>query len=257
MPPAASDTGEPDSVGVAPDGGMRPSTVASRPRIAPRPLHGYFVTFTALFALLVLIGFSRTFFLPVAQGTFSRPPVVHIHGALFFAWTLLLVLQSVLAARKKLRWHRRIGSYAAWLIIPMLLMGGLVSGRDTQNDFETGGGEPRLIFFYGELADLAMFGTLAGLAMLLRHKPQFHKRLVLLGSLGLLGAAIGRTPELSGMYILEAMIGSMAVYDLFSQRRLHIATIAGGAFLLLMAYSQGAIGGTQQWLSFAHRILGV
>lgn len=77
---------------------------------APRKLHAYFVAFTLIFGLLVLVGFARTFFAPVFRGTFSRPLIVHVHGALFFGWTLLLVVQASLAATKRLGLHRAIGS---------------------------------------------------------------------------------------------------------------------------------------------------
>ncbi len=143
-----------------------------RKRRVPKKLHFYFVTFTIVFALLVLAGFSRTFFLPMAKGTLEKPLVVHVHGALFFGWTALLVLQAFLAATKRLRLHRKIGSFAGWLIIPMLLMGTIVAARDTVHDYYAGDGDAALSFFYGELVDLAMFGFLAGAAMLLRRQAR-------------------------------------------------------------------------------------
>jgi hypothetical protein len=232
--------------------------VGNRRRV-PKKLHSYFVGFTIVFALLVLAGFSRTFFLPIAKGTFAKPLVVHVHGALFFSWTALLVTQAVLAASKRLRLHRKVGSVAGWLIIPMLLMGTIVAARDTVHDYYAGNGNSALSFFYGELADLAMFGMLAGAAMLLRNKPDYHKRWVIMGSLGLLGAAIGRIPEISafGLYIFLALIASVAAYDLASRRAVHAATLVGAAFLLAMNLSEEPIGNTQAWLRASHRMLGV
>ena len=182
-------------------------------RRAPLKLHAYFVAFTVIFGLLVIVGFSRTFFAPVLQGTFSRPLIVHVHGALFFGWTLLLVAQASLAASKRFRLHRTIGAVGAWLIIPMLVMGTLVAAADSAHDYRAGQGDAALAFFYGELADLAMFGLLAGGAMLLRDKPDFHKRWVIMGSLGLLGAAMGRIPEIRGYVdlILLALMISVAL----------------------------------------------
>jgi len=233
--------------------------VKPRRRRPPKKLHGYFILFTAVFGLLVLAGFSRSFFIPVAQGTFSRPPIVHIHGALFFAWTGLLLSQALLAATGRLRLHRTIGSAAAWLVIPMLMLGAFVAGRDAIADFNAGEGEERLSFLYGELADLAMFGVLAGPAMLLRNKPDFHKRWVIMGSLGLLGAALGRIEELSGwgFHVFVGLIASVALYDLASRRAVHVATIIGAAVLLGLNLSQGPIGDSDLWLSTAHRLLQV
>jgi hypothetical protein len=159
-------------------------------RRTPAKLHAYFVVFSLGFAAIVPAGFSRTFLIPVVRGTFSRPPVVYIHG---------------------------------------------------------------------ELADLAMFGLLAGGAMLLRNKPDFHKRWVLLGSLGLIGAAVGRIPELRGSFlcIFLGLIASMAAYDLFSRRSIHVATAMGAAVLFTLGLSEEFIGNTQAWLRAAHYMLGV
>jgi hypothetical protein len=233
--------------------------VAPRPRRAPRKLHGFFIAFTLLFAAIVLAGFSRTFLIPMARGTLDKPLLVHVHGALFFAWTALLVGQAGLAASKRLRAHRRVGAVAGWLVLPMLALGTIVATSDTIHDFRAGDGDAALAFYYGELADLAMFGLLAGGAMLLRRKPEFHKRWVILGSLGLIGAAIGRIPEISGLflYIFLGLVASVAAYDLASRRSLHPATLVGAAVLLLLGLTEGPIGNSPLWLGTAHRLLGV
>ena len=139
----------------------------------------------------------------------------------------------------------------------MLVMGTVVAAADTAHDYRSGQGDAALTFFYGELADLAMFGLLAGSAMLLRNKPEYHKRWVIMGSLGLLGAAMGRIPEIRG-YVdlgLLAMMASVAVYDLASRRALHRATLIGAAVLLVLNRTEEPIGSTHMWISAAHRLL--
>ena len=229
-----------------------------RTRRAPRKLHGYFIGFALIFAAIVLTGFSRTFFLPMARGTLSKPLIVHLHGAFFFAWTGLLIAQAVLAATKRLRLHRKVGSIAGWLVLPMLALGTVVATRDTIHDFKAGD-HGALTFYYGELIDLAMFGLLAGGAMLLRNKPDYHKRWVILGSLGLIGAAIGRIPEVSALflYIYLSLIASVAAYDLASRRAVHPATIIGAAILLTLGLTEERIGSTTLWQNAAHNFLGV
>jgi hypothetical protein len=236
-----------------------PRTSDSRRRRIPRKLHGYFIGFALIFAAIVLTGFSRTFFLPLARGTLSKPLIVHLHGLVFFAWTGLLVTQATLAATKRLKLHRKVGSIAGWLILPMLLLGTIVASRDTIHDFRTGGGDAALIFYYGELVDLTMFGLLAGGAMLLRHKPDYHKRWVMLSSLGLIGAAIGRIPEISALflYIYHGLIVSVAAYDLASRRAVHPATLIGAFVLLSLGLSEERIGSTPLWLNAAHHLLAV
>jgi hypothetical protein len=141
----------------------------------------------------------------------------------------------------------------------MLILGVIVSAQDAINDFNAGEGEERLSFFYGELADLAMFGVLSGAGLVLRNKPEFHKRWIIMGSLGLLGAALGRIEEIDGwgFYIFLGMIGSVALYDLASRRAVHVATVVGAAVLLVLNMTQGVIGDSAVWLSTAHWLLRV
>jgi hypothetical protein len=104
-----------------------------------------------------------------------------------------------------------------------------------------------------------MFALLAGGAMLLRNKPDYHKRWVILGSLGLVGAAVGRIPEIStaGLYIFIGLIASVAAYDIASRRAVHQATVIGAAVLLLLGLTEERIGNTSLWLSTAHELLRV
>jgi hypothetical protein len=152
-----------------------------------------------------------------------------------------------------------VGSVAGWLILPMLVLGATVATRDTVHDFRAGDGDAALTFYYGELADLTMFALLAGGAMLLRHKPDYHKRWVILGSLGLIGAAIGRIPEISSLflYIFLGLIASVAAYDIATRRSVHPATLVGASVLLLLGLSEELIGSTVLWLHAAHQLLSV
>jgi hypothetical protein len=141
----------------------------------------------------------------------------------------------------------------------MVAVGMVVAVRDTIHDYYAGDGNAALSFFYGELVDLAEFGTLAGAAMLLRNKPEFHKRLVLLGSISLLGAAYGRITELQGTYpyVFVGLICSMVAYDVASRRAVHAATAIGAGILLPTTFTQELIGDSSFWLAAAHDLLGV
>ena len=55
---------------------------------------GRFYVAIALIACgAVAIGFSTTYFLPLAHGSFAGPTVAHIHGLLFMTWVALLLIQ--------------------------------------------------------------------------------------------------------------------------------------------------------------------
>ena len=72
--------------------------------------HLFFWGMSALIALVVFIGFARTYFL--ASYFHPKPlagPIVHIHAAVFTCWILLLVAQTSLAASGNIAIHRRLG----------------------------------------------------------------------------------------------------------------------------------------------------
>jgi hypothetical protein len=55
-------------------------------------------------SLLTCAGFTPTYWGPLATASLGEfSPAVHIHGALFFFWPLLVVMQSWLVARGRMR----------------------------------------------------------------------------------------------------------------------------------------------------------
>ena len=101
--------------------------------------------------------------------------------------------------------------------------------------------------------------SLAGAAFWFRHRPEWHKRFIPLSCLALMGAAVGRIPEVAshGTVILLAMVLSLFGYDLAARREFHPATLFGTLLLLTLVFTQAPIGDTAAWLAFAHRLLGV
>ncbi|MEO5740395.1 MAG: hypothetical protein ABIS29_07355 [Vicinamibacterales bacterium] len=225
-------------------------------KLAPRPR--FFVVFSSATLLLVLAGFTTTFFLPLARGTFSRPWFVYAHGSLFFLWASLLVAQALLAMRRRLKWHRQLGWFGAALVPAMAGSGVLVAHWATRRDIAAGEAADALPFFFGALMDMFLFASLASAAILLRGNPTAHKRLILIATLAILGAAVGRIPVLGGSsnYITVFFLLSLAAFDLSISRRFHPATIYGGLWLLVGIFTQAPIGNTSVWLSLAQRLLG-
>ena len=65
----------------------------------------------------VATGFSTTYFIPVARGTFAGPPVAHLHGLLFMTWIALLLVQPTLVRHGHSRLHRKLGLIALPLAV--------------------------------------------------------------------------------------------------------------------------------------------
>ena len=70
-----------------------------------------------------LPGFAPTYWLQLPAGTFVGSPLLHLHGLLFSAWTLYLLLQTILAARGRIGRHRAWGLLGISLATAMVLVG--------------------------------------------------------------------------------------------------------------------------------------
>src|SRR6202012_1271696 len=62
-----------------------------------------------LFAVIAFAGFVPSYFMKVANHTFTAPPIFHIHALLYFSWTLLNVAQTWFAATGRIYNHRNWG----------------------------------------------------------------------------------------------------------------------------------------------------
>ena len=80
-------------------------TANSTPAVASR----CYVWIAAACALIACGGFAPTYWLQLVPGTFSGPPLLRIHSALFSAWTLLLLTQALFAANGRMASHRAMG----------------------------------------------------------------------------------------------------------------------------------------------------
>ena len=98
------------------------------PRAIAQSQTGYFYFYMALACTAVaFLGFAPTYWLPLANRSFSASPVVHFHGLLFFAWSLYFVFQSWLAASGRVARHRTIGMIGVSLATAMTIFGFLVA----------------------------------------------------------------------------------------------------------------------------------
>jgi hypothetical protein len=101
-----------------------------------------------------------------------------------------------------------------------------------------------------DLAGFVVFPTLVGLAIYFRRRVDIHMRLMLIATVEMLGPAAARIGSWGGVFvpiILTVMLGLMAafvVHDLWTRRRVHLATILGLVFFqgVNMAFQLSGIG---------------
>ena len=128
-------------------------------------------------------------------------------------------------------------------------------------------GEPAatmaLRFFILPCQELGVFATLVGAALWLRKKGDWHKRLMLLGTIALIPAATtrpfppGSLPNTLMMFgFAEVLfVAPLCAHDRRMSGHVHAATLWGGALLLVTALSRKLVAGTDAWLALANMVV--
>lgn len=220
----------------------------------------------AMFAT-VFLGFARSFFLrPWFPGVPApTEPVFLVHGVVFTAWLVLLVVQPALVAAHRTDLHRKLGWLGAGLAVAMVALGtfgALVAARRPTGFVEVP--VPPLQFLAVPLFDMALFATFVALAVAKRRDTQSHKRLMLLASVNLLAAGIARWPFAMmqagpPMYfgLSDLFIVALGAWDLASRGRLHPVTLWGGLAIVVSQPLRLVLSGTEGWLAFARWAVGL
>jgi hypothetical protein len=211
-------------------------------------------------ALVIFVGFAPTYYL---KGTFGTPvlsPLYHLHGLLFTCWMLLLVAQPALIAVRRTDVHRRVGAAGAMLAAAMTVAA-LAVTLDLGRRGAAPPGVPPLAFLVVPFSGVIVFPALIGAALVWRRTPEIHKRLMLIGTLELVTAGLGRWPLLASLGPLasfgltDVFLLPLLVNDRVTRGRFHPATIWGGGFLIASQVLRIAISGTQTWLAFARWLI--
>jgi len=230
---------------------------------------GFFLYMSLGFLAVALIGFSTTFFLPLARGTFVAPPVTYVHGALLFAWLIFLVAQASLIRVRNVFVHRRLGWLGASLGIAIVISGVAVSLYVTRRDLAAGRGDVVLGEFVGLLFTFLIFGSLIAAAIVLRRNSESHKRLLLLATIWVLAPAWLRfrhlfpaveNPMVVFSIIADSLILVAIARDLMAYKRVHPVYIwVGGlmiAYDIIYLSSAGFHFQSAAWLRVARWLLG-
>ncbi|MFL5542577.1 MAG: hypothetical protein ACJ8J0_26560 [Longimicrobiaceae bacterium] len=248
-------------------GAIVPAAVAPLPRQARQSAglrrrdHVFYSGMAFAVAALVVVGFSPTFFLRSYFGGPELTPLRIAHGSAFTAWVALFVVQTLLVATRRTPVHRRLGVAGAVLAVAMVGLGVALAISAARAGRAPPGQEPRA-FLAIPLFDLATFAPLVAAAIWFRGRPETHKRLMLLATLSILGAAAGRLPP-AAVYgplfffgVVDVLVLAGPVYDLATRRRVHPAYVWGGLLIILSQPLRLVLSGTAAWLAFAGMLIG-
>jgi hypothetical protein len=179
----------------------------------------FYLAMSLLMLALVTYGFSQT----IGPGLLhTQRPVrdvilLSVHGAVFYGWMLLMVVQTALVRLRHIRLHRSLGWFGAADAALVVIMGFWASFHQPA---------PLAAKMIG-VVSMAGFGIPVTLAILWRKRPASHRRLLLIGTAMLTNAAFARFP---GIYLpghffyagTDLLIAIGVAHDLWKERRVHV-----------------------------------
>lgn len=218
--------------------------------------HVFFTSMALVMLATVFVGFAHTYYL---AGLYRAPlpnRLIHIHGAVFSCWILLLVAQTSLVSAGRVDIHRRLG-IAGFFLGCLMIVIGTMAATDALARGAPAGRDPQMFYIVG-MTDILLFAVPLYFAYRRRLDPPAHKRFIYIATIALLTPAIARLPigfvfRKSPVVALlaECFLLVLVAYDLWSMHRLHRATLWAGSLLVIVLQTRFPIGRTATWHAFA------
>jgi hypothetical protein len=211
-----------------------------------------------LLCVVVFIGFSPTYF----RAGMMRAPLpnrlLHVHGAVFTTWMIIYLVQSALISARRVALHRSLGIVAFCLTPLMIVLGTIAALDGLRRGVRIGPLDPAVSMAI-PLVGIAPLALLFYGAWSARRRPDTHKRLILLATIGMVEAAFGRfpwaqmglAPAAGAVLGLGLTILLVVAYDLYSLHRIHRATMWAAPLVFLTGAGAVPIGMTFAWHVFA------
>src|SRR5947209_7355159 len=244
-------------------------TIAVDARLRPAVQARYFhVLMAACCVAIAFLGFAPTYWRPLAAGTFKANPVVHIHGLVFFSWTLFFLFQAWLVAAGRTARPPSIALIGISLATMMTMLGIVTAINQTKGAIAIGQAEAGKAFAIVPLGGIAFFAVTVAIAIAKLRTPEMHRRLMLLASISILDAPIARwfltflapigppgpppvAADIGPAALTLLLLGGAILYDWRRTGRLHPAYLMGGAALLALKLGQIPLSTTVAWNSAA------
>jgi hypothetical protein len=237
------------------------------------PIEGVFYIGMAIVAMAItMAGFG-----PAMIDTESRKEPVNLaviaHALIFGAWLVLFLSQTILISQRKITTHKKLGYAGAVLAVLMVVSGYFTAvtmsrrGYDLSGDLIQGADDPISLLAL-QLGDVFTFGLLVGIAVWYRRRPDIHKRLMLLATVGALMPAalthiIGHSPILRAIQFpvivipLFLLLFASAIRDKIYFGKIHPVSLWVALAMFLWSNLRAVvIGPSEAWRTVASWLIG-
>ena len=238
---------------------------------AARADHRFYVWMAVAFTATGFLGFIPTYWARLATGSFAGNPITHIHGMLFFGWTLTWLVQTSLVARGNTAMHRRFGIFGVALFSAMMCTVLLAVLNEIRVYDALGVGDATRRFVSVPLVALASLVGLFTLALMRTGQPAVHKRLMILTMAPMSQAAIARwfqyflsPPGAVGAppvflavppgVLSMGFIIAGAIHDKRTTGHVHRVYKIGGPLMFLLMLLPVPLSATSGWMSFVYAL---
>jgi hypothetical protein len=171
----------------------------------------FYLAICALVAVIVIGGFGPGYVGAIVGGV-GTPLILHFHGAVFFGWIALFTTQALLPAFGRVDLHKKLGNFGIGYAIFLIAVGLLTTINRVLFYFNSGQEAMAKAFLIGPLSDMLIFPVFFAAAIAYRHKPEVHKRLMLVATVMLSIAAVGRMDFLPQSYFALIAVWLSPIY---------------------------------------------
>ena len=131
----------------------------------------FFAAMCVLILVTVFAGFARSYYLAGVFHAHLPSRLVHLHGAVFTCWILLLVTQVTLVSTGRVNWHMRLGIAGMFLAPLLVVVGYCTLFAAVHRNFD---GKATPVIFAGDALQLIAFSFLIILGFRFRRDAPAH-----------------------------------------------------------------------------------
>jgi hypothetical protein len=238
-----------------------PATVSAvQTKRLHRPDRLFYVIAASLMLIFTAEGF-RNFYLhgraPWGNMTAQIMPLIVAHGLAMSGWVILFFVQSVLIRTGRRKLHLVIGPLGGVLAAAVVILGSTVAALSAhfspQVYAQLGGARSFLASMWIQMLS---FGTLVGIGLVYRRRPEVHRPMMLLATLVIQAGALGRCPYIENIAALRPLYvwgpvlllgGLLFLLQLGMSRAANRWYLLGYAGMVIAAFVSAAVGGSALW----------